>query len=352
MKLLYATNVEIPAKDAQSLQILAMSKAFATVLGKNFLLVSPRTKEVPPGEQSFAWKRMRVLSHRRIFRYLSIIIAALLQVVRYRPNVVYSRDIGVVFTLTLLRIPSVYEIHKPFETRIGNRLFTFLSKRIHIVAISHALKKFVVDTYGVQDNKVLVAHDGVDISTFYIEKSKQMCRKEYLSVDEQKKVVLYSGSIQPGKGIDVVKKVALRIPDITFCILGTDNIEDAPTNMRCIPRQPQENVPYYLAAADLLILPNTTQLRYYAYTSPLKLFEYMSSNVPILSSDVGAITEILNSENAFLFDPEDIEQTAQVIHYAIEHPAEARKKATQAKKDVNAYTWSKRVEHILHFLDI
>src|SRR3989338_4060167 len=118
MKLLYITNVQIPAADAQSVQVESMCDAFAETLGNDFLLVSPNTKENAHSLKLFQWRRVNIVHWLpRSFRYLHLILSSIAIVLKFKPDLIYSRDIGVVCIYTLFGVRSVYEMHKPFETK-------------------------------------------------------------------------------------------------------------------------------------------------------------------------------------------------------------------------------------------
>ena len=352
MKLAYITNIQIPAEDAQSIQVQAMCKVFFDYLKDDFLLISPRIDKNKSKKTDYNWKKILVFSSLpRACRYFMFIKLSFFSVIKFKPDIIYSRDIGVVFFYHLLGYRTVYEIHKPFETKIGDWLFRRLLKKIKIVAISQALKNFIIDNYKVFAGNILVAHDGVDLEKFNLNKSEEDYLKDFLNLDSTKKIIMYTGSLQVGKGVEIIINLAKHLSDYIFCIVGGENgNEKTADNIKFIRRQDNNKIPYFLKAADLLILSNTQKLRYYNYTSPLKLFEYMASGVPILASNLGSIREVLNEHNAYLFDPENIDEAVNKIKNIFTNYLEAKNKSIQAFEDVKKYTWNKRVEKILDFI--
>ena len=79
----------------------------------------------------------------------------------------------------------------------------------------------------------------------------------------------------------------------------------------------------------------------------MKMFEYMASGKVIVSSDLPVLREILNEDNSYLVDPENITEWINVINHILQNKEEAIKKAKKAKEDVKNFTWSKRVKKIL-----
>jgi glycosyltransferase involved in cell wall biosynthesis len=86
------------------------------------------------------------------------------------------------------------------------------------------------------------------------------------------------------------------------------------------------------------------------YTSPMKLFEYMASGIPIVASDLPSIREILNESNSVLVDPDIPKSIINGIIEVITNKSLANKISEQSFLDVENYTWSKRAINILEFI--
>ena len=84
-----------------------------------------------------------------------------------------------------------------------------------------------------------------------------------------------------------------------------------------------------------------------AYTSPLKLFEYMASGRPIVASDLPSIREILTHErNALLIAPGNPQALTAAIRRLIEDRALGERIARQALEDAREYTWDRRAARL------
>jgi glycosyltransferase involved in cell wall biosynthesis len=84
-----------------------------------------------------------------------------------------------------------------------------------------------------------------------------------------------------------------------------------------------------------------------AFTSPLKLFEYMAAGRPIVASDLPSIREILAHErNALLITPGNPQAVTAAIRRLNDDRALGRRLAGQALIDAAEYTWAKRAERL------
>jgi len=87
------------------------------------------------------------------------------------------------------------------------------------------------------------------------------------------------------------------------------------------------------------------------YTSPLKLFEYMASGVPIVASDLPSMKEILrHGENAWLVRPGDPLALAEGIRILLSDRKRAESLAKTAREDVRSYTWEARAAQIIDLI--
>ena len=110
-------------------------------------------------------------------------------------------------------------------------------------------------------------------------------------------------------------------------------------------------MPAKLADADVLVLPNPRSAISNAFTSPLKLFEYMGSGRPIVASDLPSLREVLrDGENAILVEPGNPQALVAGIERIKKDEALGRRLAAQALQDVQAFTWAKRAERLEQLL--
>ena len=72
----------------------------------------------------------------------------------------------------------------------------------------------------------------------------------------------------------------------------------------------------------------------------------------MVASDIPSTGEILvNGKNALLFKSDEAEDLALKISIILDNPNLADKIATQARLDVQNYSWEERVKKVLFFID-
>jgi glycosyltransferase involved in cell wall biosynthesis len=102
-----------------------------------------------------------------------------------------------------------------------------------------------------------------------------------------------------------------------------------------------------LAAADVLVLPNTASAISERYTSPLKLFEYLTLGRPIVASDLPAIREVLaDGRTALLVPPGDPRALAHALTRVATDDALAMRLGAAAAALASEYTWARRAERL------
>ncbi|OGC95685.1 hypothetical protein A2590_00030 [Candidatus Adlerbacteria bacterium RIFOXYD1_FULL_48_8] len=221
------------------------------------------------------------------------------------------------------------------------------------------MKQELVST-GYPAEKILVASDAVDVSEFSGTKDVVGLKAE-LGIPEDKHVIVYTGSIdEPWKGVGVLYE-ASKLLDDSYQIVVVGGKEhyveyfkkEYPerANFLMVGQKPHESIPSYIALADVVVLPNSGKQAISAIsTSPMKLFEYMASGVPIVASDLPSIREVLNPDNAFLVEADNPQALAEGIESVMKQREVASARAAQAQRDVQAYTWDNRARSILSFV--
>ncbi len=396
MNLLYITNARIPTEKAHGLQIIKMCEAFQSQ-GLQVELLVPFRMQTPSMKQcANIWEFYEVESTftiRHLFTpdfvrlentlppkvmtwlyYLqcSIFSALAFMLTFFRRNsCYYSRDLQTIFLLCLTK--PIHRKHVYFEAHELHgssqksgwrfRLIRWMLQRLDgVVAITRRLHTLYADM-GVVEEKICVAPDGVDEKRLSFSLDKFEARKE-VEIPLDKKIICYTGHLFPWKGVYTLAECGQYLPD-EYLIYIVGGIEaDAKALQRVITERqihkirmigyvPYRRVSSYLAAADAVVLPNSSKEAISRdYTSPLKLFEYMGSRRPIIASDLPAIREILrHNDNAWLVPPDDPQALAAGIVSVVQDAKQGRKLAKTAYEDVQHYTWRRRAEKIITFLE-
>ena len=382
MKIYYIANSRIPTEKAHGIQVIKMCEAF-TSRGIDVKLVLPwrfnKIKQDPFEYYGVKknFKIIRVPSLDLILLGIPKIgfliqaatfgfFAAVYLLLKSRPkDIIYSRDEFSLCFFSFLRRNLFWEAHTfPGSPQKYQRI---LKKIKGLVAISHGLKKSF-QAVGMAEEKILVAPDAVDLARFAVKESSQECRKK-LSLPQDKKIVLYTGHLYKWKGADVLMESSEFLSENTLVYLVGGTEEDVasykPSSraqaeglkaesyklVTFVGHRSHKEIPYWLKAADVLVLPNSAKEKISAiYTSPLKLFEYMAGGKPIVASDLPSLREILNENTAVLVEPDNPEALAKGIEKVLKDGVLAGKIAQNAAEEAKNYTWEKRAQNILTFL--
>lgn len=354
MKVLYLTRVDIGSNAAQARQIQSMGRAFFKQLGSDFLLFSSGRGriDVEFPHQTIPFSRYRSL------RYLSACAVAAMRAFPRVDDVVFTRDIMVAVVVLALGGSAIYEAHNKPRSSLVHYLFYVLArlKRFRLLLISDGLKQFYQGHYQFPVERVLTAHDGVFPEEYCGSyHSNESDLKKELSLPLDKKIIVHTGSLYKG-GWELFGYLADEAMNTFFVQVGGTSEECeklklhylSNRNMRFISHVDTKTVRKYQAVADVLFYVATTDNEMYWCTSPLKIFEYMANRKPILSSNIGSITEVLSENNSFLYDPYDQDALVKTLMMIIQDGAGAALRAENAYIDaMQIYTWQNRVSKIL-----
>jgi glycosyltransferase involved in cell wall biosynthesis len=274
------------------------------------------------------------------------------------PDLVYTRSKQAAQMSLSLGLNTLYEWHLPVKDDFFPKQTLTKHNFLGVVTISQQLANEYV-TAGLPIEKSLVEHDGVDLVHFLPYQSKEEARQK-LQLSLSTPIVVYAGHLYEFKGIPTIYQVAQLMPNCLFLLLGgwKHDIEQARqvcqrdrlSNVKIIGHVPQTQLPTYLYASDVLILPNSGKHLWSATTSPLKLFEYMATHRPIVASALPNITTVLqHKKNALLAEPDSPQSFKQAIEELLINPQMGKVFAEQAFQDVQYYTWEHRAERILQF---
>lgn len=363
MKIIYIANIRFPTERAHGIQIAKTCEAFAALGAEVDLVVTNRATGITEDVQTY-------YNLRRTFPVLRVAVpdivhwgrtGFLIESIFFAlgarrhagKGVVYCRDEWVLAALRLLGARNiVWESH----TGAWNIAARFVARKAAaLVVITHGLRDFYAER-GVMSEKILIAPDGINLDDFAHSTSKADARTR-LGLPADASIVMYIGGLDGWKGVDTLYAAAEKLPnDVIVAVMGGKE-EDVPTLSEKHPRvrflgpRPYTELADNQAAADVLILPNTGASEISArFTSPLKLFTYMASGVPVVTSDLPSIREVVDEKSAFFVPPDDSRALAEGIMQALENTEDAARRAAAARALLVDYTWQRRAERILAFL--
>ncbi len=388
MTLHYFSNSRIPTEKAHGIQIMNMAEAFS-LQNTEVELILPTRKNLPElkninpfnyygVEERFKIKKIfspdpnflmllpnGIYIKIQSFLFILSLFFYLLFLKNKKDCIFYTRDEYLLPVLQKFSSHVVWEAHT-LPKNIQHYLKYW--HRCHkIITITESLKKELIN-FGLDENKILVASDGVKISSLHsvipsgAERSRGISSlRQKLSLPLDKKIILYTGHLYTWKGVDTIL-VTAKLYQSNYQLLfvfvgGTEydikNFKQKAVglnNVLILGHKPPQEISEYLQCADVLVLPNSKKDEKASWTSPLKLFEYMASGVPIVATNLPVIKEVLNENNALLVEPDNPESLKTGIETILTNPELASKLASQAKFDVEQYAWTKRAKKIIQFI--
>ncbi|MFC1595099.1 glycosyltransferase [Patescibacteria group bacterium] len=263
----------------------------------------------------------------------------------------YIRDVLLAYFLLL--ISKRFKKNFFFEIHSLGKFPKFIYKKVFfnaksIISTNNNKTDELIKEFGLQDDKVITAFNGVDLRVFENLPSKTDIRKK-LSLPVDKIIIMYVGSTQFWKGTDIIPECAKALPHCLFVVVGGDM--QSKDNIVNFPRVPWREVPLYFHAADILIAPysfkyNISKL----WTSPIKILEYMASGIPIVASDLPSVRELLDNDSAYLADAGDVGVFCKGIQWVINNKEEMAKRAEKAREKIKNFSWQSRADRILNFI--
>lgn len=272
----------------------------------------------------------------------------------------FSHDYIPLYFMTFLPVKIFYDIHHfPGD----NFMYKRVMKRSFGFAVQTKWKvKSLYEKYSIPLDKIVYWPNGTDVENFNTGLSMSEARTK-VGIPLDKKIVVYTGQLFVWKGVNTLIKSVKMLPQDTlvYVIGGSEKDvencrkkinEAADERIIFIPFQQHSKMPIWLHAADVLILPNTGKQKVSLYyTSPMKLFEYLAAQKPIVASAIPSIMEILNDDNSILVKPDDSESLANGINLVLKNNELSNRIARNAAIDSKKYTWNERARRIINYFE-
>lgn len=269
-----------------------------------------------------------------------------------RRSFVFTRDISVAYIAGLLGRPFAYEMHVLPRKAAQKKMLGQVVKSPHLkrfISISNSLHAQLLSTYRVEnDGRFVIVPLGADVDM----ESAQIGAEDHPPAS-----VGYVGHLYPGKGEEIIRGLAERLPGLRFEIIGRAGglAEGAPANIQLHGILPHVQAMRRLRQFDITLAPYQVGSSDFAGVdisssfSPLKIFEYMAAGKPIVCSDLPVLREILtDGVNALLAPPADIDAWVRAIERLIGDGALRAALAREALETLRStYSYDVRAKRML-----
>jgi glycosyltransferase involved in cell wall biosynthesis len=319
-------------------------------------------------------------SRAKILLDVLLIFKAFWMLLWHRYDVIHSHEEAAFFCAplaALFRKPHLYDMHSILSRQLSNfnygnqrifiRVFEVMEKWVlrsckAVITVASDLEKYV---HEVSPNVREIKIENIALQAFQtpVKPETVVALKQQIDLDGRLPIV-YTGTYERYQGLDLMLEsaglVREKFPSVIFLFIGAKHnqgrfwtrkaqemgVDDCTMFLDAV--SPEESM-VYLACADVLISP-----RILGSTTPLKIYSYLHSGKPIVATNIGAHTQVLNTDIAYLVDPTG-EAIAEGIITILQNPEIAECLGNNAhnfaRENFNYENYRARVNDIYQYLE-
>lgn len=292
-----------------------------------------------------------------------------LKALRGQYDVVHTRNLNALVFGAVLHLPMLYENYKamPVSTPKSWRIARAAINRPGVLGlVTHSYYAAQTMTDKVNDpDAVIGIPNGFDPKDFEHVPEKGVAKQQIGMAEIQQPLAVYAGHIRPDKGISTLVDLAEDSPLVHFLIVGGTEAEVGVlqkeiskrrlVNMTLKSRVEVAEVPRYLAAADVLLLPTAKAPLLKGGKStvlPMKVFSYLAAARPILAPNLPDTEGVLtHNVNCLKVPPDDRKAAAEALHRLCSDRSLATRLQEKAAADASGFTWNGRAEKLIAFMN-
>ncbi|TLU85813.1 MAG: glycosyltransferase family 4 protein [Chlorobium sp.] len=192
---------------------------------------------------------------------------------------------------------------------INRILYDKLTDRI--IAISDKIKRELIEDFSLQNDKITVIYDGIDLMQF-----KQRTTEQH-RVKQERYVAAVISRLDENKGVEcfinAIPKIAEKIKSVDFLIVGTGSIEN---KLKALTKQLKiservrftgfrQDIPEILSTVDITIMPSPKE------GMSMSALESMASGVPVVATTGSGLADVIvNNSSGALVPPDNSNELA------------------------------------------
>jgi len=327
-------------------------------IGYDVLLVGRKLKKSLPIQRNYKTIRFRLLFNKGFLFYAEFNIRLFIFLLFTKKDLLFSNDLDTLLPNYIIgklqNKKLVFDSHELFseipelvnKQQVKN-VWVYLEKTIipklqNVITVSDSIKNHYHNLYGI--SAIVIRN---------IPKIKKISQKNFEIDAEEKKVILYQGSVNIGRGIELMIDTMALLDEYLFIVIGDGDIleqlNEKVSNLslhnkvKFLGKKTPEELKELTPNATIgMSLEEDLGLNY-RYALPNKIFDYLHANVPVIVADLPEMRSLIKKHpiGEIL-----IERTPKTLAKTIINMTNIsyEKELKTAKKELN---WSKEKEKLI-----
>ncbi len=209
-----------------------------------------------------------------------------------------------------------------------------------VIAVSYAVKDFLIKWEKISKDRFTVIHNGVDLREFNVD-TDIPAKKRELGISLSSQVIGSVGRLDHQKGhmffLKAIPKILEDVPDVKFVFVGDgplrnkleETSRELKVNQNIIFTGVRHDIPEILSIMDVFVLPSIFE------GFGIVLLEAMAMGKPIVASRVGGIPEIVNDGlTGVLVEPANPSAIASSVVKLLKKTVEAKRIGNAGRAEV------------------
>ena len=260
----------------------------------------------------FGVKRMRLLFRKKFLFYTEYNIRLFFYLLFSKADIIVANDLDTLpaafYAARFLKCHLVYDSHE-FFTEVPELAGRPFIRNIWLM-IERLLLPSLINCYTVSDS-IANAYNklyGIGMKVIRNLPYKNQCLKAGNRMPGGDKVLLYQGSLNKGRGLELVIRAIPFMDNVRLLLVGTGDIEtklkrlvselNVQSSVEFAGRVRPEDLPEFALRADAGISLERPEGLSYIYSLPNKLFDYIQSGLPVVVSDLPEMSAVVQKYGA------------------------------------------------------
>ncbi len=254
------------------------------------------------------WQRLNIIIGAiQYFEFAFRVISRYRKVDAWHCNDYEAFVIGVLAKITRPRLKLIYDCHELESHRNGKGAFMrfairtieklFISWAELVITVSPSIQEFYKRKYNLSfvalvrnlPNEMQVSHSNT--------------LREKLDLKDDQRVFLYQGMLAKGRGIEVLLNAfeSRKTTDAVIVFMGFGALKEQieafaarNKNIFFVPAVSYAEIPLYTGSADVGVNSVEPTCLSYKYSLPNKLFEYIQSEIPVITNPLPDCAALVN----------------------------------------------------------